>query len=100
MPILEIENVTYIIQEPVLIETFVFLVLIGSLFQLLGITSTNPNPTDVSTTAASSSFELGLIPTAVIVLIGAPLSIYMLYAAITKATAETEEDDQAFLSGK
>jgi hypothetical protein len=84
------------------------------LFQLFGIvnpsdvsapTSTSVASTDAAATAAaaaatSSSFELGVVPTALIVLFGAPLSIYMLYAAIAKATAETEADDQAFLSGK
>ena len=65
----------------------------GSLFQLFGITSNTPN--DVA-----SSSSLGWIPTALIVVIGAPSCIFLLYAAITKATAETEADDQAFLSGK
>jgi hypothetical protein len=62
----------------------------GSLFQLFESTSTE----------ASSAMGLGFLPRAAIVVIGTPLSIYLLYAAITKATAETEADDQAFLSGK
>jgi hypothetical protein len=81
-------------------ETFyIVFLMVGSLFQLFGITSTSTtNPSEIS--ASSSSFELGFLSTAIIVLIGTPLTIYMLYAAITKATAETEADDQAFLSGK
>jgi hypothetical protein len=43
---------------------------------------------------------LGFAPTLAIALVGSPLSIFLLYAAIAKATAETEADDQAFLSGK
>jgi hypothetical protein len=81
------------------LSTYLFLVLVGSLFQLFDITSST-NPNTVASSLSSSSFGLGLLPTAMIVLIGAPLSIFMLYAAITKATAETEADDQAFLSGK
>ena len=43
---------------------------------------------------------VGFGPTLAIALIGTPLSVFLLYAAIAKATAETEADDQAFLSGK
>jgi hypothetical protein len=38
--------------------------------------------------------------TAAIAAIGTPLAIFFLLAAIAKATAETEEDDKKFLSGK
>lgn len=34
---------------------------------------------------------------AAIALIGLPLCLFFFYAAITKAQAETEEDDKAFL---
>jgi hypothetical protein len=57
---------------------------VGSIFELLG----------------ASDPQLGFAPTAAIALIGAPSAIFLFYAAIAKATVETEEDDKAFLSGK
>jgi hypothetical protein len=35
-----------------------------------------------------------------IVFVGIPACFYLLYAAILKGIAETEEDDKEFLSGK
>ena len=52
----------------------------GSLFELLG-----------------GSPILGFIPTAAIALVGLPLCLFLFYAAILKAKAETEEDDKDFL---
>lgn len=54
-----------------------------------------------------SSFELmgekpplGFAPTAAIAAIGFPACLYLFYAAVLKATAETEEDDAKFLGKK
>jgi hypothetical protein len=43
---------------------------------------------------------LGVPTTAGIVVLGFPACFYLLYAAILKGIAETEEDDKTFLSGK
>lgn len=50
--------------------------------------------------ASGSPPPLGSAATAVIAVIGVPSCIFLLYAAILKGIAETEEDDKAFLSGK
>lgn len=63
--------------------TFVSSVL-GSLFELVG----------------GSELQFGFAVTAAIAAIGTPIAMFLFYAAIAKATAETEEDDKAFLSGK
>mmetsp|Transcript_7964 Transcript_7964/g.15189 ORF Transcript_7964/g.15189 Transcript_7964/m.15189 type:complete len:173 (-) Transcript_7964:65-583(-) len=56
----------------------------GSLFELIG--STPP--------------QLGFAPTAAIVVIGYPVCLFLFYASVRKAIAETEEDDKKFLSGQ
>lgn len=68
--------------SPILLSTSMVLAIAstGSLFELLG-----GNP--------SLPFEA----TAAIVLIGFPLCIFLFYASILKATAETEADDREFL---
>jgi len=43
---------------------------------------------------------LGVPVTTAIVFTGIPGGFFLLYAAILKGIAETEEDDKAFLSGK
>jgi len=43
---------------------------------------------------------LGMPLTAGIAVVGVPLAGFLFYASILKATAETEEDDKQFLSGK
>lgn len=60
---------------------------LGSLFELLGGAGAEPP-------------KLGLAPTAAIAALGLPLCGFLFYAAVLKATAETEEDDQAFMQGK
>lgn len=55
----------------------------GSLFELLGGTP-----------------QLGFAPTATIVVLGFPTTLFLFYASIKKAIAETEEDDKRFLSGR
>jgi len=52
----------------------------GSLFELAG----------------GGSTKLGFGPTAALAALGLPLSIFLIYAAILKGAAETEEDDQEF----
>mmetsp|Transcript_29983 Transcript_29983/g.49506 ORF Transcript_29983/g.49506 Transcript_29983/m.49506 type:complete len:152 (+) Transcript_29983:59-514(+) len=54
---------------------------IGSIFELTGV---NPPP-------------LGFAPTLGIVAVGLPTCLYLFYASILKAQAETEEDDKKFL---
>jgi hypothetical protein len=44
--------------------------------------------------------DLGMAPTAAIVVLGFPAAIFLFYASIRKAQAETEEDDQKFMRGK
>ena len=39
---------------------------------------------------------MGFGPTAALAALGLPLSIFLIYAAILKGAAETEEDDQEF----
>ena len=60
------------------------LVVPGSLFELLSGGNGSPPP-------------LGVPATAAIVVVGLPLSLFLFYASILKATAETEEDDKQFL---
>ena len=55
----------------------------GSLFELLGGTP-----------------QFGFAPTAAIVALGFPITLFLFYASIRKAIAETEEDDKRFLSGQ
>ena len=55
---------------------------IGSLFELTG----------------GAETKLGFAGTAALAAIGAPLSIFLMYAAILKGTAETEEDDKLYNS--
>jgi len=43
---------------------------------------------------------LGFAPTAAIVVIGYPVTLFLFYASIRKAIAETEEDDKKFLNGQ
>lgn len=52
----------------------------GSLFELTG----------------GGSPKLGFGPTAALAAIGLPLSIFLIYAAIMKGAAETEEDDKEY----
>jgi hypothetical protein len=44
----------------------------------------------------STSTTLGFVPTATIAALGLPLSIFLIYAAILKGAAETEEDDAQY----
>jgi len=65
--------------------------------------TTNPfifSPGSIFQLASGSAPALGVPATAAIAVVGAPLCIFLLYAAILKGIAETEEDDKAFLSGK
>lgn len=62
---------------------FLFVSRTGSFFELIG-----GKPT------------LGMPLTAGIAVVGVPLAGFLFYASILKATAETEEDDKQFLSGK
>ena len=78
-------------REAVILDQFYFLTLLsfycqqkGSLFELLG----------------EGEPQLGFAATAAIATIGLPSGLFLLYAAILKATAETEEDDARFMSGK
>jgi hypothetical protein len=59
--------------------------IIGSLFQLL---------------EEGGEPQFGFAPTAAIVTLGFPVTIFLFYASIKKAQAETEEDDKRFLSGR
>ena len=52
----------------------------GSLFELAG----------------GGSGKLGFGPTAALAAIGLPMSIFLIYAAILKGAAETEEDDKEY----
>ena len=54
---------------------------IGSLFELTG--GNDPN--------------LGFATTAGIALVSVPLGVFLFYASILKATAETEEDDRDYM---
>ncbi|GAX12972.1 hypothetical protein FisN_2Hh463 [Fistulifera solaris] len=67
------------IPSPILLATSMLLAIssVGSLFQMM----------DSSATPVSAA----------IALIGLPLCLFFFYAAITKAQAETEADDKAFL---
>ena len=40
--------------------------------------------------------KLGFAATAVLAALGAPLSLFLIYAAILKGAAETEEDDREY----
>ena len=55
----------------------------GSLFELMG-----------------GDPKLGFAPTAAIAAVGLPLCLFLFYASILKAQAETEEDDKSFVSGR
>jgi hypothetical protein len=65
----------------------------GSLFQLLG-----PGPAG-TTEGGSSGASFDAVP-AVIALLGFPTALFLFLAAIQKAIAETDEDDEKFLSGR
>ena len=54
----------------------------GSLFELTG----------------GAETKLGFVGTAALAAIGAPFSLFLLYAAIMKGAAETEEDDREYNS--
>jgi len=54
----------------------------GSLFELIG-----------------GSPDLGFVTSAIIAAVGFPSCLFLFYASVRKATAETEEDDRRFLSG-
>ena len=54
----------------------------GSLFELTG----------------GAETQLGFVGTAALAAIGAPFSLFLLYAAIMKGAAETEEDDREYNS--
>ena len=56
---------------------------IGSIFELAG-------------GGSSATTTLGFVPTAVLAAAGLPLSIFLIYAAILKGSAETEEDDELY----
>ena len=56
----------------------------GSLFELIG----------------DGEPQFGFAVTAAIAAIGLPTGLFLFYAAILKATAETEADDEAFLAGR
>jgi hypothetical protein len=62
---------------------FVFLPTIGSAFDLF-----TPEPT------------YGFAYTAVLAAVSLPLALYLFYASILKATAETEIDDKEFMKGR
>lgn len=72
--------------SPVLLATSMVLAIAstGSLFELAG----------------GGSTKLGFGPTAALAAIGLPLSIFLIYAAILKGAAETEEDDQEYNNNK
>ena len=59
----------------------------GSIFELTG-----------GGDSSSTSTTLGFVPTAAISAVGLPLSIFLIYAAILKGAAETEEDDAQYNS--
>jgi hypothetical protein len=44
--------------------------------------------------------NLGFGPTAAIAAVTIPICLFLFYASILKATAETEADDKEFLKGK
>ena len=61
----------------------------------------------LSFTFSGSSFELaggsptlGFGTTAAIAAVSVPLSLFLFYASILKATAETEADDAEYMKGK
>ncbi|KAL3761815.1 hypothetical protein ACHAW5_003924 [Stephanodiscus triporus] len=68
--------------SPLLLATSMVLAIssTGSLFELTG----------------GGSPKLGFGPTAALAAIGLPLSIFLIYAAIMKGAAETEEDDKEY----
>eukprot|EP00571_Detonula_confervacea_P011495 CAMPEP_0172306734 /NCGR_PEP_ID=MMETSP1058-20130122/7741_1 /TAXON_ID=83371 /ORGANISM="Detonula confervacea, Strain CCMP 353" /LENGTH=182 /DNA_ID=CAMNT_0013018711 /DNA_START=59 /DNA_END=607 /DNA_ORIENTATION=- len=68
--------------SPALLATSMFLMIssIGSVFELAGGTTT----------------KLGFGPTAALAAIGFPISVFLIYAAIMKGAAETEEDDKEY----
>lgn len=49
---------------------------------------------------AGGSPSLGFAPTAAIAAVTIPLCLFLFYASILKATAETEADDREFLKNK
>lgn len=67
--------------SPALLATSMVLAIssIGSLFELTG-----------------GSPKLGFGPTAALAAIGLPMSLFLIYAAILKGAAETEEDDKEY----
>ncbi|GKY93297.1 hypothetical protein MPSEU_000297200 [Mayamaea pseudoterrestris] len=73
------------IPSPILLGTSMVLAIsgTGSLFELLG-----------------GDPKLGFATTAAIAAVGLPACLFLFYAAILKAQAETVEDDKAFTSGR
>mmetsp|Transcript_27549 Transcript_27549/g.41686 ORF Transcript_27549/g.41686 Transcript_27549/m.41686 type:complete len:154 (+) Transcript_27549:126-587(+) len=57
---------------------------IGSIFELTG----------------AEPPQYGFVPTAAIAVIGLPSCLYLFYASILKAQAETEEDDKRYMQGR
>jgi hypothetical protein len=49
---------------------------------------------------SGGSPQLGMPITAAIAVLGFPLCIFLIYAAIRKGAAETEEDDKRFMNEK
>jgi len=83
----EIAGTSYPIDlpSPILLASSMVLAIasIGSLFNLI-----------------SGQTTLGFAPTVAIVVVGLPTCLFLFYAAIRKGTAETEEDDKKFTSGR
>mmetsp|Transcript_20967 Transcript_20967/g.31792 ORF Transcript_20967/g.31792 Transcript_20967/m.31792 type:complete len:152 (-) Transcript_20967:187-642(-) len=57
---------------------------IGSIFELTG----------------TEAPQYGFVPTMAIAVIGLPSCLYLFYASILKAQAETEEDDKRYMQGR
>ena len=50
-------------------------------------------------TGGNGEPNLGFATTAGIALVSVPLGLFLFYASILKATAETEEDDRDYMKG-
>eukprot|EP00980_Cylindrotheca_fusiformis_P028575 scaffold22612_cov138-Cylindrotheca_fusiformis.AAC.9 len=73
------------VPSPILLASSMVLAIVGtgSAFELV-----NPDP------------KFGFVTTAILTVVAIPLCLFLFYASILKATAETEADDKEFMKGR